>query len=56
MYRGVCTRGLDGNFFVCFCVQEENHDGAEGMEPPCGAEVVIETEDKVVFCLLSVHH
>ncbi|CAN6833337.1 unnamed protein product [Brassica oleracea] len=28
---------------------EENHDGAEGMEPPCGAEVVIETEDKVVL-------
>ncbi|CAN7018235.1 unnamed protein product [Brassica oleracea var. botrytis] len=29
--------------------EEENHDGAEGMEPPCGAEVVIETEDKVVL-------
>uniref|UniRef100_A0A0D3BUW8 Ubiquitin-like protease family profile domain-containing protein n=1 Tax=Brassica oleracea var. oleracea TaxID=109376 RepID=A0A0D3BUW8_BRAOL len=28
---------------------EENHDGAEGMEPPCGAEVVIETEDKVLL-------
>ena len=32
----------------------ENPNVAEGMgEPPCGAEVVIETEDKVFFRLLS---
>ena len=33
----------------------ENPNVAEGMgEPPCGAEVVIETEYKVFFRLLSV--
>lgn len=41
----------------CLCVQEENHDVAEGMgEPPLGSEAVIEAEDKVVILLLPEHH